>query len=182
MGVSDRVLESLQSPLETQQVAESVAEIACQIGIQPNVHTKWPATGELYRAEEDFRCQASSQEPVRDCPVTPTRELVTTILEWREKGPLDLDDFGDWRYQTAVRSQNLEGLPERFDRLSLGSLGQSCQLESMRVPLSQLTLTIPPLWEQIVTAMTWAASPPPTFVGAVHPRTTLESTEAPKSH
>lgn len=76
--------------------------------------------------------------------VTPTRELVTIILEWREKGLLDLDDFGDWRHQIVVRSQNLEGLLERFDRLSLGSLGQSCQLESMRVPLSQLTLTILP--------------------------------------
>lgn len=159
-----------------------MAEIACQIGTRPNVHTKWPATRELYRAEEDFRCQASSQEPVRDCPVTPTRELVTTILEWREKGILDLDDFGDWRYQTAVRSENLEGLTERFNRLSLGNLGQSCQLESMRVPLRQLILTIPSLREQIVTAMTWAASPTTTFVGAVHPRTTLEFTKAPKSH
>lgn len=50
------LLESLQTPLGTQRVAEVAAEIVRQVGTSLKTHTEWPATGDLYRAEEDFRC------------------------------------------------------------------------------------------------------------------------------
>lgn len=65
------------------------------------------------------------------------------------EGPLELNKPRDWRYQTAVHSQTLENLQERFDRLSLQSLEQACWVEWTRVILSQPTLTFPPRWDQV---------------------------------
>lgn len=56
VGASGGVLESLQAPSETQWVAEAVAEITHQVCTRPKVRTEWLSTGDLYRAEEDFRC------------------------------------------------------------------------------------------------------------------------------
>lgn len=56
-------------------------EIARQVGARPKVHTEWPVTRDLYQAEEDFGSQGLFPEPVRDRPVTSTRESRTMILE-----------------------------------------------------------------------------------------------------
>lgn len=79
------------------------------------------------------------------------RESMTTILQWRPKGSPDLDESRDWKVQMVFRSQTLEGLLEKFDRMSLRSLGQTHQPEWPRLILSQLTLTFPPRWDCIPT-------------------------------
>lgn len=68
------------------------------------------------------------------------------ILEWMVRGPLDLSDSRDWRYHTVV-PPDLEKLLERFNQMSLGSLGHLHQPECMKVILSQLTLMFPPQWD-----------------------------------
>lgn len=110
------------------------------------ISAEWPTTGDLYKVEEDFRCQSSIYGLVRDLSMTSTWESMTTIHQWRVKGPLELDTSGDWRYQTAVCSQILEGLLERFDRLSLESLEQVkwTRVKWTRVIVSQPTLRFPP--------------------------------------
>lgn len=65
------------------------------------------------------------------------------IFKWRVTGPLDLSDSGDWRYQITVHSQTLEELSERFDQLSLGSMGCSHQPKCTGLILNQPTLTFP---------------------------------------
>lgn len=79
VDASGGVLESLQALSETQWVAEVMVEITHQVCTWPKDHTEWLATGDLYQAEEDVRCQVSFQKPVRDCTVTLTRESVTTV-------------------------------------------------------------------------------------------------------
>lgn len=103
---------------------------------------------ELYWVEKDLAIQVLLQEPIRERLAAATRESQATILKLRLTGPMYLSKSGEWKYQSAVHSQTLEGLPERLDRLSFGSLRHSHQAGSTRVVFSQPTLTIPPKWDQ----------------------------------
>lgn len=74
-------------------------------------------------------------------------------------GPLDLNESGEWKYQT--RNQTLEGLPERFEQMNLGSVGQLQQTSHVMVVLGQLTFTFPALrdrFTQDVMPQTFSAS------------------------
>ncbi|KAG8139352.1 hypothetical protein E2320_002121, partial [Naja naja] len=96
VGACKGTLKSSQDLSETQQVVEVVSDTMRQRPV----------------SQEDFDGQGSFQEPVRDHPVTLTRELRTTILEWRAMGLLDLSDSRDWRYQnTMARSEPSRPLP-----------------------------------------------------------------------
>lgn len=128
VGVGAAPLESLQNPTESQQVVvEAVAEITFQVVTWAKVLAEWPNTGDLYQAEEDLRCRSSLH-----CEPT---EGKVTLRVGQVRGLEILDG-------------SPEPNPGRFDRLSLESLEQACQIEQTRVILTQPALKFPPLWDQ----------------------------------
>lgn len=141
-GACRGITESLQHP-SPQRAATAAAEAKCQQGAWPKTQTKWLATQELYRAEEDTGYQSAFQEQVRKCMVTSMREEGNVILKWRSMGPLDLSELGEWKYQTVTHSQTLEGLPEKVGQLSLGSVGQHQPCSQVMVLLGQPTFMFP---------------------------------------
>lgn len=81
---------------------------------------QWPATQELYQAEEQFAGQPMRQER----QVAAVRAEHTTIFEWRATMPADLSEPRECVVQPLLRSQTLEGIPENFGQLSVSSLSQ----------------------------------------------------------
>lgn len=90
MGTCAASLGTMQAAMEGQQVVEALTKIAFQMVTRPKIHTEWPTTGDLYQAEEDFRHWSVTKGLVGNLPVTSIWESMTTIHQWRARGPLEM--------------------------------------------------------------------------------------------
>lgn len=87
-----------------------------------------------------------------------TQDLAVLMLPWGTRRPIELDEFGEWRYLTAIPGLSVEQLQEKFNWINIP--GKTCRFESSRVVLSQATLLFPTYCSLAVVAAR-SASPPP---------------------
>lgn len=98
------------TPIESLQVAATLAEVTLPAATQPKIQMEVLATGDLYRAEEELRRQGSVQGLGMEFPLTSTQESVAFTSHWRARGLLELDESREWRYLTAFHGQTVENL------------------------------------------------------------------------
>lgn len=116
-------------PTESLQTTVLLEQAALSARTWPKVWKEAPVIKDLYRAEEDLRCQGSGQGFGMGSLLTSTQDLATLTPHWRARRPIELDESGEWRYLTTLPGQTVENLQERFNQMSIEGMGQVCCLD-----------------------------------------------------
>lgn len=147
--------------------AAEATEVERQMGTRPKEHVPWPSTQEFHRCgdgsgdgfvvpmhQEPEKWPSSqelyqAEEELAGYPMLQKHQIAsawaerTTIFEWRAARPIDLSKSQEWGTQPLLRSQILEGLPERFGQLGIISLVQHNETGQAIMVLPQSTFTFP---------------------------------------